>query len=201
MVESHPGFRTQTGLHADGGAQTDQRHSPSPAETPLVDMTGDTDDADLEAHIHGFLTALGERQKPCIPTRLAEIDQPNPGDAEDFRRYVGDLKRAYGLGLLDMYRRIESHGRALCGLTAEAEIAERVQQIMALVAQDGEDVPKILASFDNAATQLNSLAIVQLFTTIQGASVAGLPRQAQRDALILDLTAYCLARFPPSEDD
>ena len=41
-----------------------------------------------------------------------------------------------------MYRRIESHGRAICGLTAEAEITERVEQIMTLVAQDGEDVPK-----------------------------------------------------------
>ena len=164
-------------------------------------MTGDTDDADLEAHIHGFLTALGERPEELIPTRLAEIDQPNPGDTEDFRRYVGDLKRAYGLGLLDMYRRIESHGRAICGLTAEAEITERVQQIMALVAQDGGDVPKILASFDNAASELNSLAIVRLFMTIQGASVAGLPRQAQRDALILDLTTYCLTRFPPPDDD
>ena len=162
-------------------------------------MTGDTDDADLEAHIQGFLTAVGERPEELIPTRLAEIDQPNPQDAEDFRRYVGDLKRAYGLGLLDMYRRIESHGRAICDLTAETEIAERVQQIMTLVAQDGEDVPKILASFDDAATQLNALAIVRLFTAIQGASVAGVPRQAQRDALILDLTTYCLARFPPPE--
>src|ERR1700730_13070187 len=115
-------------------------------------MTGDTDDADLEAHIHGFLTALGERPEELIPTRLAEINQTNPGDAEDFRRYVGDLKRAYGLVLLDMYRLIESHGRAICGLTAEAEIADRVEQVMAVVAQDGEDVPKILASFDNAAT-------------------------------------------------
>jgi hypothetical protein len=162
-------------------------------------MTGDADDADLEAHVNGFLTALGERPEELIPTRLAEIDQPNPRDAEDFRRYVSDLKRAYGLGLLDMYRRIESHGRAICELTTETEITERVQQIMTLVAQDGDDVPKVLASFDIAATQLNSLAIVALFTTIQGASVAGLPRQAQRDALILDLTAYCLARFPPSE--
>jgi hypothetical protein len=162
-------------------------------------MTGDTDDADLETHIRSFLTALGERPEELIPARLAEIDQPNPADADDFRRFVGDLKRAYGRGLLDMYRRIETHGRAICELTAEAEITERVQQIMTLVAQDGEDVPKILASFDDAATQLNSLAILRLFTTIQGASVAGLPRQAQRDALILDLTTYCLARFPPPE--
>jgi len=164
-------------------------------------MTGDTDDADLETHIRSFLTALGERPEELIPTRLAEIDQPNPRDAEDFRRYVGDLKRAYGLGLLDMYRRIESHGRAICALTAETEITERVQQIMTLVAQDGEDVPNIMASFDDAATRLNPPAIVRLFATIQRASVGGLPRQAQRDALILDLTTYCLARFPPPDDD
>ena len=135
-----------------------------------------------------------------MPTRLAEIEQPNSQVPDDVRRYVEDLKSAYGQGLLDMYRRIESHGRAICALTAETEITERVQQIMTLVAQDGEDVPKILASFDNAATQLNPLAIVRLFAAIQGASVAGVPRQAQRDALILDLTAYCLARFPPPDD-
>ena len=164
-------------------------------------MTGDTDDADLETHINGFLTALGERPEELMPTRLAEIEQPNSQDPDDVRRYVADLKSAYGQGLLDMYRRIESHGRAICALTAETEITEQVQQIMTLVAQDGEDVPKILASFDDAATQRNPLAIVRLFATIQGASVGGMPRQAQRDALILNLTTYCLTRFPPPDDD
>ena len=76
-------------------------------------MTGDTDDADLEAHINGFLTALGERPEELMPTRLAEIEQPNSQDPDDVRRYVEDLKSAYGQGLLDMYRRIESHGRAI----------------------------------------------------------------------------------------
>jgi hypothetical protein len=159
------------------------------------------DDADLEAQINGFLTALGERPEELILKHLAEIGQPNPQDAEDFRRYVNDLKMVYGQGLLDMYRRIESHGNAICGLTDEAEITERVQKIMALVALDGEDVPRILASFQDAANQLNPLAIVRLFMTIQGASAGGVPRQAQRDALILDLTTYCLTRFPPSKDD
>ena len=162
-------------------------------------MTGDTDDADLEAHINGFLAALGERPEELMPTRLAEIEQPNSQDPDDVRRYVEDLRSAYGQGLLDMYRRIELHGRAICALTAETEITERVHQIMTLVAQDGEDVPKILASFDDAAPRRNPLAIVRLFATIQGASVGGLPRQAQRDALILDLTTYCLTRFPPPD--
>jgi hypothetical protein len=164
-------------------------------------MTDDMDDADLEAHINGFLTALGERPEELIPKHLAEIEQPNPQDAQDFRRYINDLKMVYGQGLLDMYRRIESHGTAICELTDEAEITERVHKIMALVALDGEDVPRILASFQDAANQLNPLAIVRLFMTIQGASAGGVPRQAQRDALILDLTAYCLTRFPLPEDD
>jgi hypothetical protein len=159
------------------------------------------DDDDLETHINEFLTAVGERPEELLPKHLAEIEQPNPRDTEDLRRYVNDLKRLYGQGLLDMYRRIESHGRAICGLTDEAEITERVQKIMALVALDGADVPKILASFEEAANQLNPLTIVRLFMTIQGASAGELPRQAQRDALILDLTTYCLTRFPPSEDD
>ena len=159
------------------------------------------DDADLETHINAFLMALGERPEELIPKHLAQIEQPNPRDAQDFRRYVNDLKMVYGQGLLDMYRRIESHGTAICELTDEAEITERVQKIMALVALDGEDVPRILASFQDAANQLNPLAIMRLFMTIQGASAGGVPRQAQRDALILDLTAYCLTRFPPSKDD
>jgi len=164
-------------------------------------MTADRDDADLETHIKGFLTALGERPEELIPKHLAEIEQPNPQDADDFRRYINDLKMVYGQGLLDMYSRIESHGNAICELTDEAEITERVQKIMALVALDGEDVPKILASFQDAANQLNPLAIVRLFMTIQSAGAGGVPRQAQRDALILDLTTYCLTRFPLSEDD
>jgi hypothetical protein len=164
-------------------------------------MTDEADDAELETHINGFLKAVGERPEELLPQHLAEIEQPNPQDTEDLRRYVNDLKMVYGQGLLDMYRRIESHGSAICGLTDEAEITERVKKIMTLVALDGADVPKILASFDEAANQLNPLTIVRLLMTIQGASAGELPRQAQRDELILDLTTYCLTRFPPPEND
>jgi hypothetical protein len=164
-------------------------------------MTDEVDNTELEIHINGFLKAVGERPEELLPQHLAEIEQPNPQDTEDLRRYVNDLKMVYGQGLLDMYRRIESHGSAICGLTDEAEITERVKKIMTLVALDGADVPKILASFDEAAHQLNPLTIVQLLMTIQGASTVELPRQAQRDELILDLTTYCLTRFPPAEND
>jgi hypothetical protein len=164
-------------------------------------MTGDTDDAALQVHIRGFLTALGEGPDALMRKHLAKIEQPNPGQATDFRRYINDLKSAYGNGLLSMYERIESHGHAICELTAETEITEPVQQIMTLVALDGEDVPRILASFDNAADQLNAGAVVRLFMTIGGAGAGGLPRQAQRDALVLDFTAYCLTRFEPPKDD
>jgi hypothetical protein len=86
-------------------------------------------------------------------------------------------------------------------LTDETQITDRVRQIMTLVAQDGEDVPKILGSFDDAANQLNPVAILRLFTALQGASAGGVPRQARRDELILDLTAYCLTRFPLPDKD
>jgi hypothetical protein len=163
-------------------------------------VTDDMHDADLEAHIRGFLTAINERPEELIAKQFAEVEKPILQEAEDFRRYLNDLKSLYGQGLLDMYQRIDSHGRAVCELTDEPEITDRVQKLMTLVALDGNDVPKILASFADAANQLKPLAIVQLFTTIQSAAVGGLPRQAERDALILDLTTYCLGRFPPAEN-
>jgi hypothetical protein len=164
-------------------------------------MTGDTDDAALQHHIKGFLTALGEGPDTLMQKHLAKIEQPNSVQAEDFRRYIYALKGAYGNGLLSMYKQIESHGRAICALTAETEITEPVRQIMTLVALDGEDVPRVLASFDEAATQLNRSAVGSLFMTIGGAGAGGLPRQAQRDALVLDFTAYCLTRFEPPENE
>jgi hypothetical protein len=160
----------------------------------------DMRDADLEVHIRGFLSAINERPEELIAQQFARVEKPALQDAEDLRRYLNDLKRFYGQGLLDMYQRIASHGRAVCELTDETEITERVQQIMTLVALDSGDVPKVLAGFEHAANQLNPLAIAQLFSTIQSATGGGVSRQAERDALILDLTTYCLSRFPPAED-
>jgi hypothetical protein len=157
-------------------------------------------DADLEVHIRGFLSAINERPEELIARQFAGVEKPALQDADDLRRYVNDLKRLYGQGLLGMYQRIASHGLAVCELTEETEITEPIQKIMTLVALDGNDVPKVLAGFDHAANQLNPLAIAQLFTTIQGATTGGVSRQAERDALVLNLTTYCLSRFPPTED-
>ncbi len=86
-------------------------------------------DADLETHIREFLTAANTRPDELLQKHLAEIEKPDPQDTEDLRRYINDLKRIYGQGLLDMYGRIASHGSAICELTDEIEITERVQKI------------------------------------------------------------------------
>ena len=158
-------------------------------------------DADLETHIREFLTAVNTTPGELLHKHFAGVEKPDPQDTDDLRRYISDLKRIYGEGLLDMYGRIASRGSAICELTDEIEITERVQKITTLVALDRDDVPKILASFDTAAKELNRDAIARLFLTIQNAGVRGLPRQAQRDELVLDFTTYCLGRFPPPDDD
>ena len=161
-------------------------------------MTDDTRDADLENHIKEFLTAINERPDQLIQKHIAGIKTPNPQDMDDFRRYVNDLKRIYGQGLEDMYRRIASHGLAICGLTNETGITEPVEKIMTLAAVESEDVPKLLAGFEEAASEPSLVSIMKLLQTISNACAREVPIQAQRDALILDLTTYCLTRFPPT---
>jgi hypothetical protein len=117
---------------------------------------------------------------------------------DDFRRYVNDLKRTYGEGLQDMYRRIASHGLAICELTDETEITEPVEKIMTLAAVEGEDVPKLLAGFEDAASAPSLVSVMNLLQTISDACARGVPIQAQRDELTLDFTTYCLTRFPPT---
>ena len=114
-------------------------------------MTDGTRDADLETHIKEFLRALDQRPDELIGKHIAGIEKPDPQDMEDIRRYLNDLKRIYGQGLKDMYARIASHGLAICELTDETEITERVKKIITLVALDADDVPKILASLEDAA--------------------------------------------------
>jgi hypothetical protein len=163
-------------------------------------MTDDAHDTDLEAHVRGFLAAINERPGELIAKHFAQVRQPDMRDVQDVRRYINDLKRVYGQGLLEMYQRVESHGRALLQSTDETEITGPVRQITTLIALDAQDVPRILASFDDAANRMDATAIAQLFMTLQGAAGDGLLRQAQRDAAVLEFTAFCLNRFPPAED-
>ncbi|MBS4729216.1 hypothetical protein MSM1_12995 [Mycobacterium sp. SM1] len=166
----------------------------APAGRPMTN-----EDAGLETHIREFLRALNERPDQLIRKHLAEIEKPDPRDMEDVERYINDLKRIYGQGLEDMYERIGSHGRAICELTDETEITERVEKMMTLVAADAEHVPKILASLEDAASEPNLLTTVRLFQTLLTAGAHGQARQGQLDALMLDFTTYCLTRFPPAE--
>lgn len=161
-------------------------------------MTDDTRDADLENHIKEFLRAIDERPDQLIQKHIAGIKNPDPHDMDDFRRYVNDLKRTYGEGLEDMYRRIASHGLAICELTDETEITEPVEKIMALAAVEGEDVPKLLAGFEDAAREPSLVSVMKLLQTISHACAREVPIQAQRDELTLEFTTYCLTRFPPT---
>jgi hypothetical protein len=161
-------------------------------------MTDDSRDADLENHIKEFLRAINESPDELIQKHIVGIKNPDPQDMDDFSRYINDLKRTYGQGLQDMYRRIASHGLAICRLTDETEITEPVEKIMTLAAEEGEDVPKMLAGFDDAASEPSLLSIMKLFQTISIACARGVPIQGQRDELTLDFTTYCLTRFPPT---
>jgi hypothetical protein len=163
-------------------------------------MTDDTSDAELENHIREFLRAIGERPDQLFEKHIAGIQNPNPHDMEGFSRYVNDLKRTYGEGLEDMYGRIASHGLAICELTNETDITEPVEKIMNTAAVEAEDVPKLLASFEEAASAPSLVSVMKLLQTISQACARGMPIQAQRDELTLEFTSYCLTRFPPSHE-
>jgi hypothetical protein len=161
-------------------------------------MTDETCDAELENHIKEFLRAISERPDQLIQKHIAGIHSPDLQDMEGVTRYVNDLKRTYGEGLQDMYRRIASHGLAICDLTDETEITEPVEKIITLAAVEGEDVPKMLAGFDDAAREPSLVSVMNLLQTISDVCARGVPIQAQRDELTLDFTSYCLTRFPPT---
>lgn len=158
-------------------------------------------DAELEHHIKEFLRALDQRPDELIQNNLTQVEKPDLRDIEDLRRYVNDLKTIYGQGLENMYGRIASHGLAICELTDETEITERVETMMTLVAGDADEVPKVLASLEDAAREPNPGALVRVFLTVLGAGARGLPRQGQLDELVVDFTTYCLERFPPAAGD
>ncbi len=164
-------------------------------------MTNHTRDSELESHVRQFLRALDQRPDELIQQHITHIDTPDLNDLEDVRRYISDLEGVYGRGLQDMYERITSHGAAICELTDETEITDRVQQMMTLVAADAADVPKVQASLQDAANEVSPRTVIGLLLSVLGAGARGLPRQDQLDQLMVDFTTYCLRRFPPVDDD
>ena len=161
-------------------------------------MTGEAHDTALETHIKEFLSALKPRDR--ILQRLAELEKPDPRNPEDLQRYLDGLKTVYAHGLGDMYDRIGLHGSAICKSTDETEISERVEKMMALVAIESGDIAKILKSFENAANETNLVTVTALLLTLVTAGARGLPRQGELDELTLELSAYCLTRFPPTDE-
>jgi hypothetical protein len=161
-------------------------------------MTGEGHDTALETHIREFLTAL----KPweLIRQGLADLEQPDPHNPEDLQRYLDGLKTVYAHGLGGMYDRIGLHGSAICQSTNETEITARVEKMIALTAVDRGDVAKILESFENAANETNPVTVTALLLTLVAAGTRGLPRQDELDQLTLELSAYCLTRFPPPDE-
>ena len=154
-----------------------------------------TDDQ-LETHIKECLTALSERltKDQAIRQRTSEIRKPQ-GPA-DTRRYINEWKAAYDeQNFQEMYERIETHGTAVLQLTNEPEITTRIENMLRLAGVERNDLQDLLSTLDNAT---NILGFTVLFVSLLAAAIRGRPRQSQLDQLTLDLTTYCLVRFPPS---
>lgn len=164
-------------------------------------VSGETSDAALEAHVRAFLSALDERlhRDEIIRERTAAIERPTSDDAHARRQYLEQLTRVYAESLGGLYDRIASHGQAICTLTDEPGITEGVRKMMELAAVESGDIIKLLKSAARAANRKNLRTVAAVFVAGFTAGARRLPRQTQLDQLTLDLTAYCLTRFPPPD--
>jgi hypothetical protein len=57
----------------------------------------------------------------------------------------------------------------------------------------------VLTSTENAVNRTNLVTLATLVVTVFAVGFRGLPRPSQLDELTLDLSVYCLVRFPPSD--
>jgi hypothetical protein len=164
-------------------------------------MAGDRSDTQLEAHIRALLGALNERlnRDEIIRERVATLEQPAQNDAAALQRYVDDLTAIYAESLGGLYDRIAAHGQAIGKLTVETEITERVNKMISLAAVESRDIVKLLKSVVNAANRKNPITVAAVFVAGFTTGLRSVPRQSQLDQLTLDLSAYCLTRFPPPD--
>lgn len=169
----------------------------------MGDVAGETTDAALEAQVRAFLGALDERlhRDEIIRERTAAIEVPTSDDPDALQQYLEQLTQVYAESLGGLYDRIAAHGQAICKLTDEPEITEGIRKMMALSAVESADIIKLLKSAAAAADRKSLRNIAAVFVASFTAGARRLPRQAQLDRLTLDLTAYCLTRFPPPDGD
>jgi hypothetical protein len=157
-------------------------------------MTDNQRDAQLEGHIREFLRALNDRlaRDAVIRQRMAEVKNPTLTDQQDLRRFLGQSKAVYA-DIGDIYRRIDTHGFATLKLTNDPEIVGWVEEMIGLAKVEAADLGKIFASLETASESPNIVSVGALLLTGFGAG------QSKVDELTLELTAYCLTRFPPSD--
>jgi hypothetical protein len=148
----------------------------------------------LVTRIKDFLTVLRERMERNA--RIDEIEQPPPTDVQARQRYMDTLKTIYTETFEGLYDQIASNGQAVCELTDDPEITERVEKMIVLAKLESEDIAELLKTAETAAHRTNIFTVATVVLTGLNATLRQLPRQRQLDQLTLDLTAYCLTRFP-----
>ncbi|WP_239655403.1 hypothetical protein [Mycobacterium riyadhense] len=179
-----------------------ENYFPSAEEVrTLRTMTGQARDARLESHIREFLSALNERleRDQFVKQRMADVARPAPRDVEDFRRYISEFRAVLVEAIGDKYERIATHGPAILELTDEPEITERVPKMLGLAAQEGRDAIKKIESLDEITQRTDGVTGLKTLITFAVAQ-ARIPRlNRQLNELTVELTIYCLRRFPPAE--
>jgi hypothetical protein len=159
------------------------------------------DDARLERHVREFLRALNERYERdrFVDHRMAQVTRPIPLDTDDIRRYLSEFKTVLVDAIGDKYSRIATHGPAVLQLTDEPEITGRVSRMLALAEQEGRDAVKKIESLDDVTQHTDRMTGLRTLATFVGAQGRSLPRNRELDELTVELSAYCLTRFPPPD--
>jgi hypothetical protein len=154
----------------------------------------------LEFHVTEFMRAINERLD--IVQRLDERTNQIPrwGGFHDHGRYVQDIREAVREiepDLMGMYTRMAKHGTAVLERSDEAEITERVSNLLDSAAEEVTELNDMFEKLGNAG----NLAGFMVFVVARLATESGRQQRLQQmKQATVDLTAYCLLRFPPSGD-
>ncbi|WP_186244058.1 hypothetical protein [Mycobacterium simulans] len=165
-------------------------------------MTDHSPDTQLETNVREFLRALNERleRDRFVKQRMQQVAHPAPLDIEDIRRYLSEFKTVLVEARGDKYTRIATYGGAILQLTDEPEITERVSKMLELAAQEDRDAIKKIESVDHVIQRTDHMTGLRTLFMFVAALGRSLPRNSQLDELTVELSAYCLTRFPPPDD-